>query len=170
MEREIKTRVRPQAANCHNTVVDLADGAQVLAGHVIGLGARLAVPTIVDDEDPFLVGSGAGVIQEQLQTAGVNGGTIPGRLGEEVLELLHSRVLGILDRSGPSQASEGLVPVSGQQQTLEIGPEGFPLGGLGPEVIVLGSIVLQGTGGSRYGFAFRHGFPPTPSLLPYTRC
>jgi hypothetical protein len=85
---------------------------------MISVVAGLAVPAIIDDENSFLVRSGARITQEQLQTAGVNSLTIPGRLGEEVLELLHSRMLGFLDRSGPSQAGEGLVPVSGQQQSL----------------------------------------------------
>jgi hypothetical protein len=132
----------------------------VLASHVIGLGTRLAVPAIVDDEDSFLVGSGARITQEQLQTAGVYRLAVPGGLGKEVLELLHSRMLGLLNGPGSSQAGEGLVAISGQQQALETGPEGFPLGCLGPEAIELGSVVFQGTGGSRYSFAFRHSFPP----------
>src|ERR687891_2977969 len=125
MEGEIKTRVRPQAADCHNAIIDLAQGAQVLAGHVLSAVAGLAVPAIIDDEHSLLVRSRARLISEQLQAAGIYRLAVPGRLGKEVLELLHTRMLGFLDRSGPSQAGESLVPVSGQQQALEIAPEGF---------------------------------------------
>jgi hypothetical protein len=170
MERELKAVVGPQATDRHNAIIDLADGAQVLAGHMVGLVTRFAVPAIIDDEDSFLVRSRAGVIQEQLQAAGVDGFTIPGGLGEEVLEFLHLGMLGILDGPGPSQTSESLVPISGKQQALQIGPEGFPLSCLGSAVIELGSVVFQGPGSRRDGFAFRHGFPPPPSLPSYNRC
>jgi hypothetical protein len=72
--------VRPQAADRHNAVVDLADRAQILAGHLIRLGAPLAVPTIIDDEDSLLMGRRAGLGQEQLQSSGVYSPAIPGGL------------------------------------------------------------------------------------------
>jgi hypothetical protein len=166
MEREIETGVRLQATYYYNAIVDLAHRSQVLAGHMIGLDARLAVSTAIDDEDSLMVRTGAWVIQEQLQAAGVDGLTVPGGLGKEALELLHSEMFAVFDGPGPSQGGESLVAISGQQQALKIGSEGFPLRCLGPKAIELCRIVFQRAGGSRYGLAFCPGYPSTPRYLP----
>jgi len=60
LEGEVKAFVGPQAAERYNVELYLADLAQVLAGQVIGLDSRFAVPTVIQDEDPSPMRFGAG--------------------------------------------------------------------------------------------------------------
>jgi hypothetical protein len=64
MERVVDALVRPQAADRHDPVLDLAARAEVLRRHMGGVRARLAVAGVVDDQDPVLM-RGSGWITRQ---------------------------------------------------------------------------------------------------------
>jgi hypothetical protein len=64
MHRPIDPLVGPQAGHRDDAVVDLAHRAEILAGHVRGGGAVLAVAGVVDDQRASLVRGGGRVLAQ----------------------------------------------------------------------------------------------------------
>jgi hypothetical protein len=60
MDRPVAALVSPQAGHGDDTVVDLADRPQALAGHMGGGGAVLAIAGVVQHQHTRTVGAVAG--------------------------------------------------------------------------------------------------------------
>jgi hypothetical protein len=148
--------VGPQAGDRHDAVVGLAHRAQVLAGHVRGLGAVFSVAAVVDDQHPLVVGAGGRVVTQQLQPPLVELLVVPGRLRQEELQALHGRMLRADHGFGAGQGGQGLVAVSWQQQALQVGAQAAALRQRAKQRVELGSVVLQGARGGWAGQALGH--------------
>jgi hypothetical protein len=159
--------VRPQAGHRHDPVVQLAHRAQVLPAGVGGVGPRLAVAGVVDDQHARGVGRRRRVGQQQLQPPRVDRRAVPGGLREEVLQLLGGRVLGPDHRLRPGEGGERLVPLPWQEQALQVDPEGPALGQRAEAGVELPGVRLQRPGGLRARLADRHGALLTRPLLPH---
>jgi hypothetical protein len=166
VHRPVDPLVGPQAGHGHDAVVHLADDPEVLPGDVRGLGPVLAVAGVVQDQHPVGVGPGGGVRQQPRQAPRVDRRPVPGGLREEVLQLLGGRVLRPDHRLRPGQRRQGLVPVAGQQEALQVGPEGAALGQRPEAGVEAAGVGLQRPGGLRARLADRHGALLTRPLLP----
>jgi hypothetical protein len=120
MDRPIAALVGPQAGHGDDPVVDLADRPQVLAGHMGGCGAVLAVTGVVDHQRTRIVRGGGQVLAQQPHALVVDLLVIPGRLGQEPLQPLDLTVLRAHHGFGAGQPGQGLVAVAGQQQALQV--------------------------------------------------
>jgi hypothetical protein len=128
MNRPIAAFVDPQAGHGHNPVVDLAHRAQILAAHMRGGSAVLAVAGIVDHKRAPIVRGGGGVIAQEPNPPVVDLLVVPGRFRQEELQPLDLAVLGADDRLGPGQPGQRLVAIPWQQQPLEVITEAAALG------------------------------------------
>ena len=79
MHRPVAALVSPQAGHRDDAVVDLADRPQILAGHMGGGGAVLAVPGVVDHQHSPLTWGGGRVFLQQLDAALVELLVVPSR-------------------------------------------------------------------------------------------
>ena len=128
VHRPIDPLVGPQAGHRDDAVVDLAHRAQVLAGHMGGGGAVLAVAGVVQHQHAPVIGGGGRVLAQQPHPPVVDHLVVPGRFRKEPLQPLDLAVLGPGDRLGPGQPGQGLVAVPGQQQALQVVTEPTALG------------------------------------------
>ena len=149
--------VGPEAGDRDDPAVDLADRAQVLAGDVRGLGAGLPIAAVVDHQHPVLVRRRRGVGHQQLQPPTVDRLGVPGRLGEEELEPLDGWRLRPDDRLGPDQAGQRLVPITRQQQPLQVLPKAAPLGERAQAIVELARVLFEWPRGGRTRQSLRHG-------------
>ena len=69
MDRPAAALVSPQAGHRDDPVVDLADRPQVLASHMGGGGAVLAIAGVVQHQHTRIMGGGGRVLPQQLDTA-----------------------------------------------------------------------------------------------------
>ena len=171
VQRGVHPLVGPQAGHGHDAVVHLADAPEVLPGDVRGLGAVLAVAGVVQDQHPVGVGPGGGVRQEPRQeprqAPRVDRRPVPGGLREDVLQLLGGGVLRPGHRLRPGQRRQGLVPLAGQQQPLQVRPEGPALGQRPEAGVEATGGGLQRPGGLRARLADGHGALLTRPVLPH---
>jgi hypothetical protein len=126
-DRPVDLLVGPQATDHHDAPVDLAELAEVLAGHVRGLGAVFGVAGVVDDQHPARVRRGRGIGAQQSNPAGVDRVGVPDRLRHEELQPLGLGVAGAGDRFGVGQSGERLVALAWRQQPGQVVPEPAPL-------------------------------------------
>jgi hypothetical protein len=77
MDRPIAAVIGPQAGHGDDAVVDLADRAQVLVGHVRGSGAVLAVAGVIDHQRAPVVRGGGRVLAQQLHSPLVDPLVVP---------------------------------------------------------------------------------------------
>jgi len=120
MHWPIDPLVGPQAGHGHDAVVDLAHRPQILAGHMGGGAAILAVAGVIDHQRAPIMGGGGRVLAQQPHPLVVDLLVVPGRLREEPLQPLDLTMLGAADRLGPGQPGQGLVTIPWQQQALQI--------------------------------------------------
>jgi hypothetical protein len=118
-----KAAHQPQRGDSDHAVVGLAVPAQPLMAHVRGLRAVLAVPAVIDHQDPAGVRGGRRIRQQQLHPAGVDLLRIPPGFGQEELQPLHRPMLRPGDRLGSGQRGQRLVPVPRRQQPGKVLPE-----------------------------------------------
>jgi hypothetical protein len=156
MHRPIAALVGPEAGHGDDAVVGLADRAEVLAGHMRGRRAVLAVAGVVNHQHPSLVRGGGWIRAHQLHPPVVDGLVIPGRLRQKPLQPLDFTMLGTGDRLGPGQPGQRLVAIAGQQQALEIFAEATALGQARPQSIELLGVGLQRARRGRARAAGRH--------------
>ena len=78
MDRPIDPLIGPQAGDGHDAIVDLADPAQVLAGHMGGGGAVLAVAGVVDHQHTPIVRRGRRVLAQRPHPLVVDSLVVPG--------------------------------------------------------------------------------------------
>ena len=98
MQRIVDAFIGPQRAHRDDAVVGLAVAAQPLPPDVGRPAAILAVPGIVDDQDPTRMRRCRRIGEQQLQPPSINRVAVPCGLRQEVLQPLHRRVLGAHDR------------------------------------------------------------------------
>jgi len=146
MDRPIAALVSPQAGHGDDPVVDLAHRPQILAGHVRGCGAVLAVAGVVDHQRTRIVGGGGRVLAQQPHALVVDLLVIPGRLGQEPLQPLDLTVLRAHHGFGAGQPGQGLVAVPGQQQALQVVTEPAALGQAREQGVKPLGVVLQRAG------------------------
>jgi hypothetical protein len=113
MQRPVAPRIRPQAGHRHDAVVGLADRPEILAGHVRGRGAVLAVAGVVEHQHALGARRGRRIRTQQLDPPLVDLLVVPGRLREEPLQPLDLAVLSAHDWLGVGQGGQGLVAVAG---------------------------------------------------------
>jgi len=70
-QRVVDSLIGPQRAHGDHPIVYLSDARKVLAAHVGGLLALLAVASFVDDEGATVVRSASGIFQQELDPASV---------------------------------------------------------------------------------------------------
>jgi hypothetical protein len=146
MDRPIAALVGPQAGHGDDPVVDLADRPQVLAGHMGGCGAVLAVTGVVDHQRTRIVRGGGQVLAQQPHALVVDLLVIPGRLGQEPLQPLDLTVLRAHHGFGAGQPGQGLVAVAGQQQALQVVTEPAALGQAREQGVKPLGVVLERAG------------------------
>jgi hypothetical protein len=88
LQRVVESLISPKRAHGDHSIVYLTDARKVLAAHVGGLLALLAVASFVDDEGTSVVRSGSGIFQQELDPAPVYLFVIPPGLREEPLQAL----------------------------------------------------------------------------------
>jgi hypothetical protein len=161
-------RIGPQAGHRHDAVAQLADAAQIVVADVRRVGAILAVPGLVDHQRTLRVRRRERVGVQFLNAARRHRLGVPVGLGEEELQLLHRRGLRLRNRLSPHQRGQGLVAVTGQQQSSKVLTE-TPALDVGMEQLVeRAGILLQrqrhrGNGG---GIVWgTRGHRPPPSVL-----
>ncbi len=98
VQRPVAARIGPQAGDTDDAVVGLADRAKLLAGHMVGVVAVLAVAGVVDHQHPPRMRRGGRVGLEQPDPLLVDRLVVPGRFRQEPLQPLHLAVLGTDDR------------------------------------------------------------------------
>jgi hypothetical protein len=108
----------------------MAELAGVLPGGQHDAPAALAVAGLIDDEHPVGVRPQVRVSAPQFQPPRVEGGAVPGRVVQEVMQPL---AVGPGDQGG--QLGEGLVALPRQQQPDEVVPHGGALGQAGKQII-----------------------------------
>ena len=86
LHRPVAALVGPRAGHRDDAVVDLADRAEILAGHMGGGAAVLAVAGVVDHQRPSVVRGSGRVLTQQPHPPLVEQLMIPGRLGQEPLQ------------------------------------------------------------------------------------
>jgi hypothetical protein len=128
MQRVVVHFVGPQRGHGDDAVVDLADRAQVLARHMIGGAALLAVPRVIDDQHTVGRWSRGRLGEQQRQAPGIDRFGVPGGLGEEKLQPLHLGGLRLDQRLGAHQCRERLGPVAREQQARQVGAKAMALG------------------------------------------
>ena len=143
VHRPVAALVGPQAGHGHDAVVDLADRAEILAGHMGGGGAVLAVAGVIQHQHAPIVGGGGRVLAQQPHPLVVDLLVVPGRLREEPLQPLDLAMLGPADRLGPGQPGQGLVAIAGQQQPLQVVTEATALGQAREQGVEPLGVVLQ---------------------------
>jgi hypothetical protein len=104
VQRIVALRIDPQRDDGDDAVVDFTYSAKVLARHIVGGVAVLAVASIVDDQDPIGITSCQWLSLQQLRRSGSNGIGIPVGFGQEKLELLHRAVCAWHSGSAPASA------------------------------------------------------------------
>jgi hypothetical protein len=156
MHRPVAACIRPQAGDGDDAVVDLADRAQVLAGHMGGGGPVLAVAGVIDHQHTAIMRGGRRVPAQQPYPLVVDHLVVPGRFRQEPLQPLDLAVLGTGDRFGAGEPGQGLVAVPRQEQALQVVAEAAALGQAREQGVELLSVVLKWTGGRRAGTAGGH--------------
>ena len=150
VHRPIAALVGPQAGHRDDAVVDLADRAEILAGHMGGGGAVLAVAGVVDaPARPASWGAVAGSSHNSCTRRSLTTLVVPGRLREEPLQPLDLAVLGPGDRLGPGQPGQGLVAIPRQQQPLQVVTQAAALGQAREQGVEPLGVVLQRAGRGR---------------------
>ena len=127
LQRVIDLLIGPQAGHGHDAVVDLAHIAQVLACHMRRFVPVLAIPSLIDDQPSLRVGSRRRVFTQQLEPHCLNLALLPVGFGEKPLQFLRAWELRSHPWLGVDQAGQGLVALTGQQETFQVVPEAFPL-------------------------------------------
>src|SRR4030095_2975758 len=145
----------------------LAHRTQVLAGHMGGLAPGLAVAGVVDHQHPLLVGSGGGLVQQQVEPTRVHCIGVPGRLRKEKLQALHRGRLGPDDGLRPNQRGESLIPIPRQEEPLQILAKTAPLGQGLEQLVKMGRVLLQRPRSRRTGDSVCHVHTsPSPLIMP----
>jgi hypothetical protein len=125
----------------------------------------LTISCLVDDQHTLRVGSRHCLLAQELEPLCLDPSLIPDRLGKKPLQLLRPGKLGSHKRFGVDQSRQRLVPLTGQEQTLQILPETGALIASAENEVKMLTILLQGCWGFGDGSAFGHGFPPSfPSV------
>jgi hypothetical protein len=106
-------------------------------------------------------GSGR-VSQQRLQATRVDRFLAPGRLGQEELQPLYRRMLGVGHRFGAGQAGQRLVANAGQEQPGQVLAKPPPLGQRLEEIIEVDGVRFQWTGRGRTRQPLRHLKLPRP--------
>jgi hypothetical protein len=145
------TRRLTAAGHRHDAVVDLAHRAEILAGHMGGRGAVLAVAGVIQHQHPASWGGGGRVLAQQLHPLVVDLLVVPGRLRQEPLQPLDLAVLGTGDRLGAGQPGQGLVAITRQQQPLQVGTQAAALRQAREQGVQALGVVLSGPGADGQG-------------------
>lgn len=164
----VDAAVGPHRGHRDDAVVGLAQPAQPLPAHVRGRGAVLAVPGVVDHNDPAVVRSRRRLLAQQFAPPVVDLLGLPGRLGQEELQPLYPRHSRTGHRLRPCQASDRLVPLPRRQQPGQILTKPPPLGQAEEEVVEPSRVVLQRSRRRRTRTASSHLQPPARQLTPTT--
>ena len=116
----------------------------------------LAIAGFIHDEHASAVGTQCRMRPPEGQPARIEGGSVPGGVVQEVMELLP-----VAPRNQGGEHGHGLVVVSGQEQAHQIVPKGLACGQPIEEIIELGTEDVNRVSGRDGGFAGRrHGRSP----------
>jgi hypothetical protein len=80
MQRVVHVLIGPRRGHRHDPACDLANRPPVLAGHLRGGTAVLAIPGVVHDQDPTGMRQGGRITGRQFQTPRVDLFVVPARL------------------------------------------------------------------------------------------
>ncbi len=164
----VHAAVGPHRGHRDDAAVRLAQPAQPLPAHVRGRRAVLAVPGVVDHDDPTVMRSRRRLLSQELEPPVVDLIGLPGGLGQEELQPLHPRHPRTRRRLRPRQAGDRLVPVPWRQQSGQVLTKPPPLGQAEEEVVEPGRVLLQRPRRGRTRTASSHLQPPATQLTPTT--
>ena len=163
MHRPIAALIGPQAGHGDDAVVDLAHRAEVLAGHMRGGGAVLAVAGVVDDQHARIMGGGGRVLAQQLHPPVVDRSWSQADSDRNHCSRWTSRCWAPMIGSAPASPVSVLLRSRGSSRPLQVVTEAAALGQAREQGVELLGVVLQagraraGTDGGRSSVALAPG-------------